>query len=140
MSTGLHGVCQCHHEASLYALCAQAVRVGTGEQWQPLRVSTKLATARPSDLPENLRDSYLSILQSQWADHSLQGAIRPGCLNLILTAIQPVRCFAFCKLQTWQELPAACGLWIDNSLPCCPMYTLPAVLSAAGFDTAGKQA
>ncbi|KAK9789759.1 hypothetical protein WJX73_001661 [Symbiochloris irregularis] len=38
--------------------------------------------------PHRRRQSSVSFADSSWADHSMQGAIRAGCLNLILSAIQ----------------------------------------------------
>ena len=66
------------------------ILMGPGEAWRPLRVSAKMATARPEDIPESLRANFLSVLQSPWAEHTLQGAIRPGCLHLILAALELV--------------------------------------------------
>lgn len=57
-----------------------------------MRISTKLASARPDELPGSLRQNFVNVLQSPWAEHTMQGMIRPGCLNLILEALEPVRC------------------------------------------------
>lgn len=55
-----------------------------------LRVSAKLGTARPDQLPPDLRQNFLDAIQSSWAEHTLQGSVRPGCTNLILGALEPV--------------------------------------------------